>query len=168
MAWCSTALLWTLLTISIEWARTRHVSLAGFAVTVKNVATNPVVGSILIGTAWGWLGIPLPAMADRTLELIGQAAIPLSLIALGMGLAEFGVREGWRESTAICVVKLTLHPLAVYALARLLVLPPLETRAVVLLASLPVGANVYLMAREFGSLPDRSPRASCFRPPRPR
>jgi hypothetical protein len=39
--------------ISIEWARTRHVSLAGFAVTVKNVATNPVVGSILIGTAWG-------------------------------------------------------------------------------------------------------------------
>jgi predicted permease len=92
-------------------------------------------------------------MADRTLELIGQAAIPLSLIALGMGLAEFGVREGWRESTAICVVKLTLHPLAVYALARALGLPPFETRAVVLLASLPVGANVYLMAREFGSIP---------------
>jgi len=146
-------LLWTLVTISIEWARTRHVSLAGFATTLKNVVTNPVVGSILIGTAWGFIGIPLPGMADRTLELIGQAAIPLSLIALGMGLGEFGVREGWRESTAICVVKLALHPLAVYGLARLLRLPPLETRAVVLLASLPVGANVYLMAREFGALP---------------
>ena len=46
-----------------------------------------------------------------------------------------------------------MHPLAVYALARWLGLPPLETRAVVLLASLPVGANVYLMAREFGALP---------------
>ena len=146
-------LLWTLVTISIEWARTRHVSLGGFAATVKNVATNPVVASILVGAAWGWIGIPLPGMADRTLELIGQAAIPLSLIALGMGLAEFGIRDGWRESTAICVVKLVLHPLAVYALARLLNLPPLETRAVVLLASLPVGANVYLMAREFGALP---------------
>lgn len=146
-------LLWTLVTISIEWARTRHVSLAGLAVTVKNVATNPVVGSILIGTAWGWFGIPLPTMADRTLELIGQAAIPLSLIALGMGLAEFSVREGWRESAAICVVKLALHPLAVYALARALGLPPFETRAVVLLSSLPIGANVYLMAREFKSLP---------------
>jgi predicted permease len=146
-------LLWILVTISIEWARTRHVSLAGFAKTVKNVATNPVVGSILIGTAWGWFGIPLPGMADRTLELIGQAAIPLSLIALGMGLGEFGVREGWRESTAICVVKLALHPLVVYGLARLLRLPPLETRAVVLLATLPVGANVYLMARQFDALP---------------
>jgi predicted permease len=145
-------LLWTLVTVSVEWARTRHVSLAGFAETVKNVATNPVVASILVGTAWGWAGIPLPGIADRTLDLVGQAAIPLSLIALGMGLAEFDVREGWRQSTAICVVKLALQPLVVYALARALALPPLETQAVVMLASLPVGANVYLMAREFGTL----------------
>jgi predicted permease len=146
-------LLWVLVTVSVEWARTRHVSLRGFAITVRNVAMNPVVASILVGTLWGWLGVPLPSMADRTLELIGQAAIPLSLIALGMGLGEFGVTEGWRESTAISFVKLVLHPLAVWSLAYLLRLPPLETRAVVLLASLPVGANVYLMAREFNSLP---------------
>ncbi len=145
-------LLWTLVTVSIEWARTRHVSLAGFAETLRNVVTNPVVASILAGTAWGWAGIPLPDIADRTLDLIGQAAVPLSLIALGMGLAEFRVREGWRESVAICAVKLALQPLVVYAIARLLALPPLETQAVVMLASLPVGANVYLMAREFGAL----------------
>jgi predicted permease len=90
-----------LLIAYFEWARTRHVSLRGFAVTVKNVARNPVVASLLVGTLWGWLGIPLPSMADRTLELIGQSAIPLSLIALGMGLGEFGVTEGWRERTAI-------------------------------------------------------------------
>ena len=47
-------LLWTLVTVSVEWARTRHVSLAGFAETLRNVVTNPVVASILIGTAWGW------------------------------------------------------------------------------------------------------------------
>ena len=146
-------LLWILVTVSVEWARTRHVSMGGFAITVKNVALNPVVGSILIGAAWGWLGIPVPSMADRTLDLIGQAAIPLSLIALGMGLGEFGVTEGWRESAAITFVKLSLHPLAVYGLARALDLPPLETRAVVLLSALPVGANVYLMAREFNAMP---------------
>jgi hypothetical protein len=145
--------LWTLVTVSVEWARTRRVSLAGFAETAINVATNPVVASIFAGTAWGWAGLPLPGIADRTLDLIGQAAVPLSLIALGMGLAEFGVREAWRESTAICVLKLAVQPLAVFALARLLGLPPLETQAVVLLAAMPVGANVYLMAREFGALP---------------
>lgn len=144
--------LWTLVTVSVEWARTRHVSLSGFAATVRNVLANPVVASILVGTAWGAAGIPLPGIAERTLDLVGQAAIPLSLIALGMGLAEFGVREGWQRSAAICAVKLALHPLAVWALARALSLPPLETQAVVMLASLPVGANVYLMAREFGAL----------------
>ena len=145
--------LWTLVTVSVEWARTRHVSFAGFAGTAMNVVANPVVASILAGTAWGWAGVPLPGIADRTLDLVGQAAVPLSLIALGMGLAEFGVREAWRESTAICVLKLAVQPAAVFALARLLDLPPLETQAIVLLAAMPVGANVYLMAREFGALP---------------
>ena len=145
--------LWTLVTVSVEWARTGQVSLAGFAGTAMNVVTNPVVASIFAGTAWGWAGVPLPGIADRTLDLVGQAAVPLSLIALGLGLAEFGVREAWRESAAICVLKLAVQPVAVYALARLLELPPLETQAIVLLAAMPVGANVYLMAREFGALP---------------
>jgi malonate transporter len=145
-------LLWMLVTVSVEWARARHVSLAGFAQTLRNVVTNPVVASILVGTAWGWADVPLPGILDRTLDLIGQAAVPLSLIALGMGLAEFGVGAGIRESAAICALKLAVQPLVVYALARLLALPPLETQAIVLLASLPVGANVYLMAREFRAL----------------
>ncbi len=36
--------------------------------------------------------------------------------------------------------------------ARALSLTPLETQAIVLLAALPVGANVYLMSRQFDSL----------------
>ena len=145
--------LWTLVTVSVEWARTGRASFAGFAETAKNVVANPVVASILAGAAWGWAGLPLPGVADRTLDLLGQAAVPLSLIALGMGLGEFSVRDAWRESAAICVLKLGAQPLAVFALARLLDLPPLETQAIVLLAAMPVGANVYLMAREFGALP---------------
>jgi predicted permease len=71
------------------------------------------------------------------------------LIALGMGLAGFGLKSGWRISSAIAFVKLVLHPVAVFALAWLLALPPLETAAVVMLAALPIGANVYLMSRHF-------------------
>jgi len=81
--------------------------------------------------------------------MIAQAAAPLAMIVLGMGLAEYGVREGWRISVAICSVKLLVQPLVVWLLARLLGLPPMETQVVVLLASLAVGANVYLMARHF-------------------
>ena len=144
--------LWTLVTVSVEWARHRDLSLRGMGRTFTGVATNPVVASILAGTAFGFLGVPLPAIVDSTLAMIGQAAVPLSLIALGMGLAEFGVREGWRESAAITALKLVAQPLVVYLLALALALPALETAAVVMLAALPVGANVYLMSRHFGVL----------------
>ena len=144
--------LWTLVTVSVEWARHRDLSVRGLLKTTHGVVTNPVVGSILAGTAFGFAGIPLPRIIDQTLLMVSQAAVPLSLIALGMGLAEFGVRSGWRESVTIAALKLVGQPAAVYALARVLALPPLETAAVVMLAALPVGANVYLMSRQFGVL----------------
>jgi len=145
-------LLWTLVTVSVEWARNRSASLSGLVATVKGVIANPIVASILAGTAYSYTGFPLPDMIDRTLDLIGQAAIPLSLIALGMGLAEFGIRGGIRESAAICAFKLVVHPAIVLLVAYALGLPPLETQAIVLLAALPVGANVYLMSRQFDTL----------------
>jgi malonate transporter and related proteins len=144
--------LWTLVTGSVEWARHRDLSLGGIVRTVRGVVSNPVVASILAGTAFGFIGVSMPTIIDQTLLMVSQAAVPLSLIALGMGLAEFGVRSGWKESAAIAALKLVAQPLAVYALAALLRLPPLETAAVVMLAALPVGANVYLMSRQFGVL----------------
>jgi malonate transporter len=145
-------LLWTLVTVSVEWARNRDFSVSGIFRTARDVVTNPVVAGILLGTLFGFTGLPLPAMIGDTLGLMSEAAVPMSLIVLGMGLAEYGIREGWRPSLALAALKLAALPLAVYLIASALALPPMETRAVVMLASLPVGANVYLMARQFGAL----------------
>jgi predicted permease len=116
------------------------------------VITNPIVAIILLGTAFGFTSLPLPSMIDRTMALVAQAALPLSLIVLGMGLSEFGLRSGWRVSGAIVAVKLVVQPGVVFAAAWLLQLAPLDAAVVVLLAALPVGANVYLMARQFDTL----------------
>lgn len=145
-------ILWTLVTVSVEWARHGSFSLHGFAKTVRGVLTNPIVAAILSGTLFGLSGLPLPAFIDVPLTMTGQAAAPMALIALGMGLAEYGVREGWKISAAISAVKLIVQPLVVWLLARLLGLPPMETQVVVLLASIAVGANVYLMSRQFKAL----------------
>ena len=50
------------------------------------------------------------------------------------------------------MIELKRKPAVVWLLAWLLSLPPLETQAIVMLASLPVGANVYLMSRQFDTL----------------
>lgn len=144
--------LWTLVTVSVEWARHRDVSVRGIARTAREVVTNPVVAGILLGTAYGLTGLPLPVIIDETLQLMSQAAVPMSLMVLGMGLSEYGMREGWRASAAITALKLAAMPLIVYLIARALDLPLRETQAVVMMAALPVGANVYLMARQFNAL----------------
>jgi malonate transporter and related proteins len=148
----NTLLLWMLVTVSVEWARNRSTSVRDLARTAKGVITTPVVLGVLSGAAFGTTGLQLPSILDQTMATVSQAAIPLSLSALGMGLQEYGIGTEWRESAAVCVLKLVAQALAVVLLAWTLQLPAMETRVVVLLACLPVGANVYLMARQFNVL----------------
>ena len=89
---------------------------------------------------------------NAPIGLIGQSGSTMALIALGMGLAEYGIRDGLRFSFTVCAIKLVVLPLVVWGLAWLLGLPKMETQVVVLLSSMSVGANVYLMSRQFQSL----------------
>lgn len=141
--------LWTMVTISVEWARHGSFSLKGFGKTAWNVLTNPLVASILLGVLYGMTGLGIPHLIKEPLNLVSTATMPMALIALGMGLAEYGIKDGWQQSVAITTVKLIVQPLTVWGIAVLIGLPPLETRTVVLLASISIGINVYLMSRQF-------------------
>jgi malonate transporter and related proteins len=144
--------LWTMVTVSVEWARHGSFSVAGFGKTAKNVLTNPLVASIVLGVLFSLTGLKLPYLIEQPLSLVATATMPVSLIALGMGLAEYGIKKGWQISVGIAFVKLLIQPLVVWGLAVLIGLPTVETRTVVLLASISTGINVYLMSRQFKSI----------------
>lgn len=144
-------ILWTLVTVSIEWARHGEFSLKGFAKTARSVITNPIVAAIVAGTLYGFTGLPLPHVLAQPLAMVGTAATPMALLVLGMGLAEYSVREGVAQSLSVCVLKLVVLPLVVWGLAWLLGLPKLETQVVVLMSSMAMGVNVYLMSRQFNA-----------------
>src|SRR4029453_15935893 len=97
-------------TISIEWARHGSISWGGILRTGRATVLNPLVASILLGTAVGSTGLSLPMIADRTLELLSQATLPLSLVALGMSLAQFSVDAHWKVSAAVTLLKLVVQP----------------------------------------------------------
>jgi len=145
-------ILWTLVTLSVEWARHGKPSLQGFGATAHNVLRNPLIIAILSGALLGLSPLRLPTAIDTTLAMVADMAAPLALIALGMGLARYSVREGLPIAGVITAVKLLVQPLAVWLIARAIGLPQLETQVVVLLASTAVGVNVYIMARQFAVL----------------
>jgi len=79
-------------------------------------------------------------------------AVPLALVALGMSLAGYRIKDGLAISYALSTIKLIVQPLVVWGLAWAIGLPPLESKVVVLLASMSVGVNVYLMSQQFNAL----------------
>jgi malonate transporter and related proteins len=141
--------LWTLVSISVEWSRHGAFSPRGLGKTAFNVLRNPIILAIVAGTLFGRLGYALPVKLDAGLGLIGAAASPTALLVLGLELAEFPLRREWAATATLCAVKLLLQPLIVWLLASLLGLSTLELRAVVLVASMAIGVNVYLMAARF-------------------
>ncbi len=141
--------LWTLVSVSVEWSRHGAVSLAGFGKTALNVLRNPVIIGIIGGTAFGRLGWSVPRPIDAALGAVGDIAGPAALLMLGMGLAAFPLKPQWGSSLTICGLKLMLQPLVVWALGLALRLPAPQLRAVVLVASMSVGVNVYLMSVQF-------------------
>jgi len=144
--------LWTLVSVSVEWARHGSFSAAGFAKTALSVLKNPIILAIIGGTALGRLGFTLPPVVDTSLAAVGNVAAPAALLMLGMGLAAFPLKQEWGSSLTVCALKLFVQPLVVWSLAIALGLPALELRAVVLVASMAVGVNVYLMSLQFQSL----------------
>jgi malonate transporter and related proteins len=144
--------LWTLVSVSVEWSRHGSFSAAGFAKTALRVLRNPIILAIVGGAAFGRLGFALPPLADAGLVAVGNVAAPAALLMLGMGLAAFPLKQQWASSLTICALKLLVQPLIVWSLAIALGLPAVELRAAVLVASMAVGVNVYLMSMQFQAI----------------
>ncbi|MCU5772433.1 AEC family transporter [Erwiniaceae bacterium BAC15a-03b] len=155
-------ILWTLVTVSVEWARTGNFSLPGIGRTLLGVLRNPLIIGIMLGFAWSALHRPLPYVISAPVNMLAQIAAPLSLVTLGMSLAGYKISEGLRESYAICILKLLVQPLVIWLLAWSIDLPLHESRVVVLLGSMAVGVNVYLMSQKFQVLQGASATSLLF------
>ncbi len=144
--------MWTLATLSVEWARGTGWSPRSLALIFRGVFSNPIIVAIATGALFGVSGAALPAPLHATLRMLAQAAVPLALVSLGMGLAVHEVRGEIREALAIGALKLFGLPALTWLLARAVSLPPVETQTLILLSSVPLGVNAYLAARQFGAL----------------
>jgi predicted permease len=113
---------------------------------------NPIIIAMLSGVLFNVLGFELPKVLDTLTGTLGRAALPCAVFAMGASVAAYRVAGAVGEATVGTVLKLTLHPLAVWVLAtHVFAVEPLWRDVAVILASLPVGVNVYLMAQRYQS-----------------
>ncbi|MEL6794899.1 MAG: AEC family transporter, partial [Pseudomonadota bacterium] len=124
----------------------------------------PFVLSIAAGLGLSVSGAALPGPVDDFLRILGMAAVPAALFAIGVTLYAQPMRAAVGELSAICLVKLALHPLVVLAVGTsgVFELSRDEIAIAVLLSALPVANNVFLVATRYDARPNRISGAILF------
>lgn len=117
---------------------------------VIGVLTNPLIVACLAGSALNLTGVGLPGWSGEVLARLGDAALPLGLLAVGVALNPGTVKSDWTAIVASSLVKFGVFPALMLGLAIWLQLELLTRQVLVLLACLPTATSAYILARQLG------------------
>ena len=127
-----------------------HGPVKTFLRAAFNVARNPLPMSIALGVAVSAVGVPVPAPVEKWIDLMGAAAAPCALFAIGLFLADKSIKSGLAEAGLATLIKLLLQPLLAAAILPFFVdLQSVPGKVALLMASLPTAANAFVLARQF-------------------
>ena len=134
----------------LEFTRARETGSTVFNIA-KVLCTNPLLLAVATGLVLSLNSAALPVSIERLLNLLGQAAAPSALVAIGLFLAGRSVVGLLASAAVSSLAKLALFPLVVWLLT-IYVFPvdPLWAVVAVLMAGMPVGANAFVIAGHYG------------------
>ena len=149
----------TVATLVLEFAVLRERAAAGTAqrppvwrtvwLAGRNAVIHPVPLPIIAGLLFAQTGWSIPAVVDKPLQLLGQSFSPLALILVGITLSHGAVGVHVRAALWLTAAKNLLLPALVCAIGWLLGLRGVPLSVVVVTASLPIGANVFLFSQRY-------------------
>ena len=129
---------------------TRKIGPLGLA---RALFTNPLIVAVLLGFLAAALRLDLPATLKGFLAILGPAAGPGALFALGATLTVAHTpRRDYALAIALIFAKLALLPALVYLTLQLVHLPPLLVEPTLVTAALPTAASVFVLAQRYTTL----------------
>lgn len=132
------------------WTFTFGIWLVAGAGSFGKVLREPLVWATLLGGLFLWQDWQTPKFLTNTLELIGQMAIPLMLITLGVAVARL-TPGGIGRAVVLSVVKLALCTGIAWAAALAFDLNHIASGVLVLQVATPVAVTSYLLAEKYGA-----------------
>ncbi len=118
--------------------------------SLVKVVKEPIVGATLLGALFLWQGWQTPLFLTNTLELLGQLAIPMMLLTLGVAMARLHpsavTRAAW-----LSVLKLILCVAAAWSVGLWFGLTGVAFGVLVVQIATPVAVTSYLLAEKYGA-----------------
>ncbi|MFN3970387.1 MAG: AEC family transporter [Gemmobacter sp.] len=145
----------SIITIIMTAGRQGRMSWGIFRVLGAGLLKNPMIVSMGLGLIWSSTGFAVPGPLNEFLGILGAAATPGALFAIGASLATKSA-ERLEVAAWLSFCKLVLHPAAVaFAALVLFKVDPGRAGVMVAAAALPVAGNVYILAQHYGVAPQR-------------
>ncbi len=116
------------------------------------VLKEPLVGATILGALFLWQGWETPEFLTNALRLIGQMAIPLMLITLGVAIARLEIK-GMVQAVVLSLVKVAVCVAAAWLAGVWFDLEPIATAILILQVATPVAVTSYLLAEKYGTDP---------------
>ncbi|MBU0956587.1 MAG: AEC family transporter [Spirochaetes bacterium] len=142
-------------TVAAGTTGTTHSATAGSNSSKRSLGRlllNPSILSAIIGFFLFLFSIQLPGPLFSILDILGGTTTPLAMVLIGVQLAHSGSARILLRPTlwVTGTYRLLIHPLLVFALARLFGLSGLNLAVPVLIAAMPVAANSSILAAAYG------------------
>lgn len=118
--------------------------------SILKVLREPLVGATVLGAIFLWQGWETPLFLTNALDLIGQMAIPIMLITLGVAIARLHPSHLAR-SLSIAVVRVAICVAGAAGVGLWFGLGPVPFAVLVLQLSMPVAVTSYLLAEKYGA-----------------
>ncbi|MDX1743885.1 MAG: AEC family transporter [Ruegeria sp.] len=112
------------------------------------VVREPIVWATLLGALFLWRGWETPVFLTNTLDLLGQMAVPMMLITLGVAVARLSTHR-LDQAIWLSLLKLAVCFVLGWAVALVFKLDAVAFGVLVLQACTPVAVTSYLLAERF-------------------
>jgi predicted permease len=132
------------------WSFTFGIWLVAGRGAFGKVLREPLLWGTLLGGLFLWQGWETPRVLTRMLELIGQMAIPLMLITLGVAVARLTPGR-ISQAVVLSVAKLVVCVALAWAVGLWFELDKIAFGVLVLQIGTPVAVTSYLLAEKYGA-----------------
>lgn len=116
----------------------------------RELLRNPLILSTLGGLLANLLGLQFPDAVGTVLQRIGQAALPLGLMAVGAGLQLGGLTASPALAGALLAIRHAVLPAFALCFGLWLSLPALQLTVLVAFAAMPTASSCYVLAVRMG------------------
>jgi len=136
------------------WSFTFGIWLVAGAGSLGKVAKEPLVWATLLGGVFLWQDWQTPPFMTNTLELVGQMAIPMMLITLGVAMARLNA-TGIGLAALLAAVKIALCVGIAWGVGLYSRLDYIPFGVLVLQVATPVAVTSYMLAEKYGADSER-------------